>query len=284
MGRVLSGPGGRPALGTTVLVFFFLGALCFRAAQAAAPVGADPLQRDRRGAESAVATELDGQWVLLMSKAEVDAREEEARQRAAALEAARRRDQAARSAPPAGEAPARDRVASRRRRRRGGSPGYQQERTAGQTYRQKYSSWSCSAASLTIALSLLDRRPADAGTEELVIRKLGSNISHKDGLTGQGMQALADVARNEFQVAARRIESTDDVTRELQAGHPVVLDVHRPISGAGHYVVVAGPGRRPGTMHIKDPAPDGGDFEWNQNTLKKAIRAGGVAVWNQPAP
>ena len=171
-------------------------------------------------------------------------------------------------------------VEPRSRRRRTRSPSYRQVRTAGQTYRQKYASWSCSAASLTIALSLLDRRPATEATEELVIRKLGSNISRKDGLTGRGMQALADVAQN-LEVSTRRIRSTEDVTKEVKAGHLVVLDIRRPRSGSGHYVVVSGPGHRAGTLHIKDPAPDGGDFEWDSKTLDAAIRAGGVAVWKE---
>jgi hypothetical protein len=222
--------------------------------------------------------------ILLLSEEEWDQREtarlraeEAAAAKAAAAEAARSAQAAAERA----ESEARSaRRAGARTRRRTGGPMYRQERIAGETYRQKYAGWSCSAASLTIALSLLDRRPANQATEEQVIRKLGSNISKKDGLTGRGMDALADVARNDFEVAAKRISSTADVTNEVRAGRLVVLDVRRPVSGGGHYVVVTGEGRRPGTLRVKDPAPDGGDFEWSQKTLESAIRAGGVAVWN----
>lgn len=284
MARTLRGLVARRAVGATLLLSLLLGEHGIRAALAGTPVPLGRARRVPRDPEVVVAIVVDGDRVLLLSQAEVDARQEAARQRAASL--------AAKTPPPA-PAAARDdddedvsrgraRATSRsRRRRRTGSPLYRQQRLAGHTYRQKYSSWSCSAASLTIALSLLERRKANETTEELVISKLGSNISKKDGLTGHGMQALADVAQKEFQVAARRIESTEDVASELKAGHLVVLNVRRPNSGTGHYVVVSGPGNRAGTLHIKDPAPDGGDFEWDRNTLKSAMRAGGVAVWNK---
>lgn len=235
----------------------------------------------KRG-DTAVAAELDGQWIVLMSEPEAEAREQAERARVAALAIqARARADAAAAAAAARDAEDDDEPAARsHRRRRSGGPMYRQERLGGDTYRQKYASWSCSAASLTIALSLLGRKPANENTEELVIRKLGSNISKKDGLTGEGMQALANVARHEFDVSAKRIDSTEDVAREVKAGHLVVLDVHRRVSGNGHYVVVAGEGRHAGTLHIKDPAPDGGDFEWDSKTLKSALKAGGVSVWN----
>lgn len=283
MARDSRGLVGWRAMGAALLFAMLVGRPGIGAARAAAPVSAAHPRRPSHPSDNAVAAELDGQWVILLSESEIESRQAAADRRAAELAA---KAQAAAPAPAQEDdeedvPSARARPASRgRRRRRSGSPLYRQERMDGQTYRQKYSSWSCSAASLTIALSLLEKKPANETTEELVISKLGSNISHKDGLTGHGMQALADVARQDFKVAARRIESTDDVASELKAGHVVVLDVRRPISGSGHYVVVSGPGHRAGTLHIKDPARDGGDFEWDRDTLKSAIRAGGVAVWN----
>lgn len=257
-----------------------------RRAAAAAPPPSLP-HRSSRALDHAVEAEVEGGLILLLSQEEVERRAEAARVRAAELAAkARALAPVARvetaddesDEPPSRRA----RAASRTRRRRPrGSLLYRQARVDGETYRQKYAAWSCSAASLTIALSLLDKKPANQKTEEMVIDKLGSNISRKDGLTGQGMDALANVARQDFSVAARRISSAEDVTREVQAGHKVVLDVRRRTTGGGHYVVVSGPGQRAGTVHVLDPAPDGGHFEFDRKTLNNVLKAGGVAVWNK---
>lgn len=228
-------------------------------------LAAPPPAIARREAQ-AVAAELDGDYINLLSEEELASRPDDPPPAPAPVA-------------PTLASPAPPPVARARPRRRRRGPSYRQERVAGETYRQKYASWSCSAASLTIALDLLRQKPANQSTEELVIRKLGANISKKDGLTGRGMDALAEVA-SDFAAQARRVSSPEDVTKAVQAGQLVVLNVRRP-SGSGHYVVVSGRGSKDGTLHVKDPAPDGGDFEWDRNTLKSAIRAGGVAVWKQ---